>query len=997
MSPVRQTTRALVALAGLVAVLAVLAPCAVAAPEPWGTLGNLRVPAGTTAGKVSLREEESAVAVDSADGSFFVADALTNEKTHKHELRLQRFTSAGKAEPSAPTTLKVPGEEEEGQLLSRPELAVDAAHDRVYMLVSYYRLGENAKEEKEETTEEAEKRTKNKVEVEKAEVQLAKVEANQEAHTAPVRKLRTEENEALEKNETAKAEEKKRQIEETEDEPKYRSEEEAFVLEEEALHRRIHELTVPLRREPLDSEEYVAGALYAWEFSGGKLNPANTAEKGLVLGAAGFQAQGETAKEALLNPLGLTVDPKTGNVVVLGVQDQQSDHNAVAQATKQKECRVAAQWLTMSGAAGAVTAKLARRYVDTANVIGHADHDPGKPENPASCGGYAEQEPTEWQAYTPVVTAGGKLMAMSTNSSFDEGVVWELPGAYAEEHAEQAITPAQLYTYPVGQKLEIDTGAEEPVEAMMSPAMSAIAKAGAETEGQLYVGARFEEEHPPASSGQIEGVVVLHYSEAGGHVTLGEEGYVTGFHAFEDAEKHVKPSETEAEFLKGRCGLPSPFASTPSGLGAGVIPVGAFLEKGKEAVLEMSSGARDELTGVKLAPGGVASECLSTAPAQPTITVGSVKDPASISVGTEALLESEVFSGPAKSAEWTFKYTNGGKTETEPPVVQNEAELAKLVSEAREAGTVTRIKHVFSHEGEYEVTVKVTPDGSNLVSPTGEATATPRKVATKSSLKAVLPEMKSITAGESASDIEARVTDPTLGDHIKYVWRYGDEGKSAEKEFTVEKTETGIKSEPHLYKSACACKVEFQILSPSPVVASRTITVKAREEEHKEEHKEEEHKEEEQKVESPPTTTGSTPPPPGGGVLHFTEGTPEAKVAGSALSVSPAGALNVSVTCGGGARTCTGRITLQTLTAVATSAKKKAKKKILTLAAGSFSVTAGATKKLTLHLSSQARALLGHAHSLRARAIMVARNAEMASHTTTAIVTLKLAAKKTHH
>ena len=42
-------------------------------------------------------------------------------------------------------------------------------------------------------------------------------------------------------------------------------------------------------------------------------------------GSNSFRDQGENAKEALLNPRGLAVDPKTGNVVITGDEDRQEN------------------------------------------------------------------------------------------------------------------------------------------------------------------------------------------------------------------------------------------------------------------------------------------------------------------------------------------------------------------------------------------------------------------------------------------------------------------------------------------------------------------------------------------------------------------------------------------------------------------------------------------------------------------------------------------------
>jgi hypothetical protein len=141
------------------------------------------------------------------------------------------------------------------------------------------------------------------------------------------------------------------------------------------------------------------------------------------------------------------------------------------------------------------------------------------------------------------------------------------------------------------------------------------------------------------------------------------------------------------------------------------------------------------------------------------------------------------------------------------------------------------------------------------------------------------------------------------------------------------------------------------------------------------------------------TTTTPTSGPPGGEVRGVTYASPTVTVAGTALTVASSGTFPIKVSCPAGASQCTGTITVKTLTAVAASAHA-AKKAILTLATGSFSVAGGTLKSVSLHLSAKAKKLLGKLHKLRARVTLAARNPQGATHTTVAVVTLKPAKKK---
>jgi PKD repeat protein len=118
-------------------------------------------------------------------------------------------------------------------------------------------------------------------------------------------------------------------------------------------------------------------------------------------------------------------------------------------------------------------------------------------------------------------------------------------------------------------------------------------------------------------------------------------------------------------------------------------------------------------------------------------------------------------------------------------------------------------------------------------------------------------------------------------------------------------------------------------------------------------------------------------------------GAPDAKLASTALTASAGGAVSIKLSCQAGGSSCKGTVTLTTLTAVSASASSAKRKAILTLASGSFSVAAGKTTTVTLHLSSRARSLLARLHVLRLAATIVARDSAGTTHTTKRTVTLR--------
>jgi PKD repeat protein len=84
----------------------------------------------------------------------------------------------------------------------------------------------------------------------------------------------------------------------------------------------------------LDPTAEVAGALYAFDATpvGGKLEPAAGTDKGLLGSAELLHGNSETPGQPLLEPTGLTVNPKTGEVLILGQKEVgESDDAAIEQ------------------------------------------------------------------------------------------------------------------------------------------------------------------------------------------------------------------------------------------------------------------------------------------------------------------------------------------------------------------------------------------------------------------------------------------------------------------------------------------------------------------------------------------------------------------------------------------------------------------------------------------------------------------------------------------
>jgi hypothetical protein len=117
---------------------------------------------------------------------------------------------------------------------------------------------------------------------------------------------------------------------------------------------------------------------------------------------------------------------------------------------------------------------------------------------------------------------------------------------------------------------------------------------------------------------------------------------------------------------------------------------------------------------------------------------------------------------------------------------------------------------------------------------------------------------------------------------------------------------------------------------------------------------------------------------------------PDARLASTSLQVRATGVLTLRISCPAGESNCSGSVSLRALGAVGAGHERDAhmKPSVLTLAAGSFSVPGGKVRTVTLHLSQQARALLAHARTLRARVTLLAHDLGGASHTTQTLVRL---------
>ncbi len=687
-------------------------------------------------------------------------------------------------------------------------------------------------------------------------------------------------------------------------------------------------------RFPLDYEELVAGELYAFDYQGGQLVSAH--ESLPIIAESTFKPQAEVPKESLLNPRGMAVEPATGDLIITGQQDEQED-SKVEEEVGPRECRVTAQSVTVTESKakpGELSGKLGHRYVDNESIL-----------EELTC----EHEALESVPYSPVITAKGKLLVEETRSicpteDCEGGEVWELPestvkvGETANKIEEFASKPRLLYKVPAEHEL-VRFGAE----GLAGPLMSYVPDSSSEDEehGKLYLSGEIEEK------GFNSSVLTLDYTEASGKEPASTElGWTGGGQGVGGAEGCSIPKPGGQAFLVGG------FKETGAGGREGAVALDLF-----------SSESIPQIEGLQFGPGGSVSGCPHVTVSVPSVKAGGIE--VSPQPAEEVTLSSNVQGANAKSVEWQFEDITTEKSEA--PVTDSAPQYQ-----------LTSFKHAFGEEGKYKVTEVVETD--NLAYPS--ITQTREILVGHARPEFVILGPTSVLEGEEAK-FEAGVEDENKNvTPLKYVWKFGDGG---ELKGETSGSSTTIEGK-HLYTASCAsCTVTLEVTDQEGATGVHTAKIVVKE-----------------KAKTGGGggggggnggNTGGGGSTGGGGNGGTTGGAPkvqpEATLAGTALSVSPAGALTLKVACPGGETSCAGTVTLRTASAV--SVAKHKKKAVLTLASGSFEVAGGKVKVVVLHLSRKARALLAHIHTLRVRATLLAHDASGASHTTTTVLTLRLA------
>jgi hypothetical protein len=702
-----------------------------------------------------------------------------------------------------------------------------------------------------------------------------------------------------------------------------------------------------------DPSKEVAGAIYAFSTKPNgshELVPAKDANQttGLLASIETLKANSEIQGQALLEPSGITVDPKTHEVMVLGEVDKGTSEGI----------HVALDRVSEAGA-------LISTYVDPERYEGIKEPD------------------------SPVVSQNGTVFFE------DDDEIEQIPAGFTSApKAIYHIEEPEGFVEGLFKEELIEFG-ENAEESHFGGGLAIISEGGAD-EGRLIADAEVHEVSESGVYGDLSyTALALHYLEEGEKVKVAEIGWTGG-----------QPGE---EGTAGSCAIG--FRES--------YPQVAGATGNQSFVLSPASGEVIEF-------GPLGEHCATakaaTSGLEATIHGTKVVD---VNTTTPVVMSAKIVGANVLSVEWEFE---GGTKEATTTQSGSALEV--------EQTQIAEVTHKFTVAG--KVTVKATIHTDDLATPTiSVATTLTVSPPTGGPVVKPQPTSQTVVEGESATFKAGATGEPTptvqweQSANHGTTWTAVGAGTTGGATNTLTVTSTTIAENENEYRATYTNVVS----STTSEVATLTVeTVKAHEEKVAAEKKkaEEEAAAAKKRTEEAAAAAKKRSEEEAaannrraeeeaaakkraeeeaaaaakrkaeeeaakGKVLGFTEGSATATIAGTSLTVSASGAVTVKVSCAAGVKTCTGTVTLRTLGAVSARVAPgaaEAKASVLTLASGSFSLTGGQAKAITLHLSAKARKLLAHSHSLRARATIAAHNAEGASHTTLATVTLRAAKKK---
>jgi Immunoglobulin I-set domain len=730
--------------------------------------------------------------------------------------------------------------------------------------------------------------------------------------------------------------------------------------------------------------EPTPAAAYLFALKTTDLTPASGTTEGVLAGPKALGAEPRKAGETLLEPRGLTVDPKTHEVIVLAHTDPNTSEDNIADPAE----HFVLQRITTAGTLGS-------KFVDSANffkqtpVAGEEWKGIFSPSSPVTDGenifvflnGIAKlpadfsKAPTQLVSEPLATQTPDRLIEPIEFESWEEGVPEQMTlspdgkiyttvevfneaereiakqGGDRQAVVEHSAATGALIGWTGGQSPFVAEKSEDQCVIQPSTSEEPLPAIAAGKEGDLFVLAPqfLEEETLPTHNGIIE------FGPGGKGCPTGSLGKVV-----------VKVGEAEIPVGEPVVGSPTLHLSAPlrqlDALSATWVIENVNTKTKSETTVNQEQYGEAELS-TKLAGGEfkitvkVHSDNLAMAetiesPARtlkveapieecPTITQ-QPKDASGLTGGT-AEFHASATGNPKPTVQWQVSTDNGAtwtKDESDPGRTTETLKVEHL--------KVTQSGH------EYRAMFK----NSSCEQPT---------------------EAAKLTVTSEAPKVTKQPADITVGEGGTATFEAGATGGPAPTVQWEVSTNGGASYSPVGGATGTQLNVASVTVSMSGYKYRATFNNEAG------------------SASSGAATLSVTPAPPpheepGGGVLPGQERKPAspAAVIASAGAVTKSGTLTLKVTCPTGASTCIGTVVVRTIKAVAASAHSaKAKKAILTLAQGSFSIAGGASKTVTLHLSAKAKKLLAQLHKLAVRATVSSHDPQGDRETTAKSLTLR--------
>jgi hypothetical protein len=694
--------------------------------------------------------------------------------------------------------------------------------------------------------------------------------------------------------------------------------------------------TRPGEEETVVYDPELTAADTIWSLSTEETSEKLKEQKQLTKEAGELKPLSEEPKAALVDPAGIAVDRKTHDVVILGQQDE-----STLKGSGEEQFRAAVERVHADGTLGP-------RYIDQGNCLDGAE--PSAEEKASSgekpCGEKGVEQPR-----SPIATPLGRVYVEG------EDEIWEIPAPTTGEESFKEVTskPKRIFRMGAQQSL-ITTGGQEQQAGTMS-----FASLGS-GEGRIYLTATIAGEQSES------GVLVLNYVEHGEAAEVTESGWTGGQNSVSKQAKCIIPIASV-----------EPLVAAGSGEQVLVFDATSALE-----------GSHVELFA--FGPGLEAEACGHATASPPVVEVGEEKNATKVETGKLATITSHVTGANAMSTKWKLVFTPAAGEKVTEELTTGYQFAAPTLS------------YEFTRVGHYEITETVETDNLGSAPIVVKAAQAITTTPSPPKVKIVTPHT-SVVVGQMVA-FEANVIDNNEATpHLKYTWSFGDGSSPVVDEEAATKS-TVTRRVEHAFQSRCgaSCKVTLEVEDLTAKVHSSAKAevpvgegqaereARERSEHEKAEHERTEREAREQgereKAAREKAEREASEKRAGEVLPSKASSNPEAKIAGTALSVSANGNLTIKISCPSDeGAACIGTVTLHTLTAVSATHSKRA---ILTLASGTFSVAGGQTKTVTLHLSTKARSLLSRSHVLAALTRIVAHDSAGVTKTTTSRVMLRL-------